>query len=163
MVVVIDVRIGEVFVFVSVFDYDFNNFIFCFIFDVVVEMIESKVWMNCVIGGVYLFGFMFKIFIFIVGFCSGYIDFINVYVECIGIYMVGNKVFVCNNYNVFCGMIMFLMVIERSCNMFFYDYGLKVGFDGFVVEVCCFYFDCCIGIELFYEIGCMFVFIIEWM
>jgi penicillin-binding protein 2 len=161
--VAIDVRTGEVLVLVSAPDYDLNNFTPRLTLDAAAEMTESKAWTNRAIGGVYPPGSTFKILTSIAGLRSGHIDPTNAHVECTGTYMVGNKAFVCNNHNASRGTITLPMAIERSCNTFFYDYGLKVGPDGLAAEARRFHLDRRTGIELPHETGRMLVPTTEWM
>jgi len=126
-------------------------------------MTESKAWTNRAIGGVYPPGSTFKIVTSIAGLRSGIIDPANAHVECTGTYMVGNKAFVCNNHNASRGTITLPMAIEKSCNTFFYDYGLKVGPDGLAAEARRFHLDQRTGIELPHETGRMLVPTTEWM
>lgn len=70
VVVVIDVKIGNVFVFISYFLYNFNIFIKGIIISEWNKLINDfiRLMFNRVIVGVYFFGLIFKIFLVIVGF-----------------------------------------------------------------------------------------------
>jgi penicillin-binding protein 2 len=161
--VAIDVRTGEILVLASAPNYDLNNFTPRLTLTAAAEMTESKAWTNRAIGGVYPPGSTFKILTSIAGLRSGIIDPVTAHVECTGTYMVGNKSFVCNNHNASRGTITLPMAIERSCNTFFYDYGLKVGPDGLAAEARRFGLDKRTGIELPHETGRMLVPTTEWM
>lgn len=69
-VVVIDVKIGNVFVFISYFLYNFNIFIKGIIISEWNKLINDSIRLmfNRVIVGVYFSGLIFKIFLVIVGF-----------------------------------------------------------------------------------------------
>jgi penicillin-binding protein 2 len=161
--VAIDVKTGEVLALVSAPDYDLNNFTPRLSLNAAAQMTESKAWTNRAIGGIYPPGSTFKIITSIAGLRSGIIDPSSAHVECTGTHMVGNKAFVCNNHNASRGTITLPMAIEKSCNTFFYEYGLKIGPDGLAAEARRFHLDRRTGIELPNETGRMLVPTPEWM
>jgi penicillin-binding protein 2 len=161
--VALDVRTGEVLVLASAPDYDLNNFTPRLSLDSAAQMTETKAWTNRAIQGAYPPGSTFKILTAIAGLRSGIIDPANAHVECTGTYMVGNKAFVCNNHNASRGQVSLGLAIEKSCNAFFYDHGLKIGPDGIAAEARRFRLDKRTGIELPNETGRMLVPTPEWM
>jgi penicillin-binding protein 2 len=126
-------------------------------------MTEDKAWTNRAIGGVYPPGSTFKILTSIAGLRAGIIDPATAHVECTGTYMVGSKRFVCHNHSSSLGEITLPMAIEKSCNSFFYDYGIKMGPDTLAAEAKRFHLDRRTGIELPHETGRMLVPSPEWM
>ncbi len=161
--VALDIRTGEVLVLASAPDYDLNNFTPRLSLDSAAQMTETKAWTNRAIGGVYPPGSTFKILTAIAALRNGIIDPNSAQVECSGSYLVGNKIFVCNNHNASRGIITLPMAIEKSCNTFFYDCGLKIGPDALAAEARRFGLDKRTGIELPNETGRMLVPTPEWM
>ncbi|MEY4488097.1 MAG: hypothetical protein RIQ79_605 [Verrucomicrobiota bacterium] len=153
--VALDVATGEVLVLASKPDYDLNSFIPRLTAAVNADIQARGAWMNRATQGLYPPGSTFKVLTSIAGLRSGHIH-PGSSVECTGTYLVGGRVFVCNNHRDR-GTITFPMALEKSCNTFFYDYGLKTGIDSLAAEARRFGLDRPTGIELPFEATRMFV------
>jgi penicillin-binding protein 2 len=121
----LDIRTGEVLVLASKPDYDLTAFIPRLSHAAARDITERGAWLNRATHGLYPPGSSFKILTAIAGLRSGHIQPDSV-VECTGSYRVGGRTFVCNNHRDR-GPVTLAQAIEKSCNTFFYDYGLKTG------------------------------------
>ncbi len=153
--VALDVATGEVLVLASKPDYDLNAFTPRLSAAVNADIQTRGAWMNRATQGLYPPGSTFKILTAIAGLRAGQIR-PDSSVECTGAYQVGGRVFVCNNHRDR-GTITFPMALEKSCNTFFYEYGLKTGIDALAAEARRFGLDRPTGIGLPYEASRMFV------
>ncbi|AKC82263.1 peptidoglycan glycosyltransferase [Verrucomicrobia bacterium IMCC26134] len=153
--VALDVATGEVLVLASKPDYDLNSFTPRLTTAVNADIQARGAWMNRATQGLYPPGSTFKVLTSIAGLRSGHLH-PDSSVECTGTYPVGGRVFVCNNHRDR-GTITFPMALEKSCNTFFYDFGLKTGIDSLAAEARRFGLDRPTGIELPYEATRMFV------
>lgn len=142
--VALDIRTGEVLVMASMPDYDpytrVPNLKPGDDFD------KSGVWLNRAIQGQYPPGSTFKIITSTAGLRSGAIQPGVSQVDCPGYLMVGNRRFPCDEIH---GKnVDLIRAIMRSCNVFFYTYGLDTGPDLIAAEAHRFGFDEKTGIEL---------------
>jgi penicillin-binding protein 2 len=153
--VALDVATGEVLVLASKPDYDLNAFTPRLSAAVNADIQTRGAWMNRATQGLYPPGSTFKVLTAIAGLRSGQIR-PDSSVECTGTYQVGGRVFVCNNHKDR-GTITLPMALEKSCNTFFYEYGLKTGIDSLAAESRRFGLDRPTGIQLPYEATRMFV------
>lgn len=153
--VALDIATGEVLVLASKPDYDLNAFIPYLSHAANADIETRGSWQNRAIQGLYPPGSTFKILTAIAGLRSAQIQPDST-VECTGAYQVGGRVFVCNNHRDR-GTITLPQAIEKSCNTFFYDYGLKTGIDTLAAEARRFGFDRPTGIQLPYENNRMFM------
>jgi penicillin-binding protein 2 len=153
--VALDVETGEVLVLASKSDYDLNAFTPRLSAAANADIQTRGAWINRATQGLYPPGSTFKILTSIAGLRAGQIN-PDSSVECTGNYQVGGRVFVCNNHRDR-GTITFPMALEKSCNTFFYEYGLKTGIDALAVEARRFGLDRPTGIQLPYEATRMFI------
>lgn len=128
----IDVRTGEVLVIASKPDYDLRSFIPRLGHAAARDISERGAWLNRATQGLYPPGSSFKLLTAIAGLHTGHIQ-PDSEVECTGTYRVGGRTFVCNNHRDR-GAITLEQAIEKSCNTFFYDYGLKTGVEALAAE-----------------------------
>jgi Cell division protein FtsI/penicillin-binding protein 2 len=146
--IAIDVRTGEVLAMVSAPDYDLNSFSPRLSSADAAQMTENSAWINRATSGIYPPGSTFKVLTSIAGLRQGLIDPATSHVDCHGSYMIGRRRFVCNNHNASPGIINLGTALEKSCNIFFYDVGLKLGPDAIAAEARRFHLDRRTGIEL---------------
>lgn len=130
--VALDLATGEILALVSKPDYDLNAFTPRLAPDVAADINARGAWLNRVTQGLYPPGSTFKLVTAMAGLRSGHIE-PNSSVECTGTYRVGGRTFVCNNHRDR-GTITLSQALEKSCNTFFYDYGLKTGIDTIAAE-----------------------------
>ena len=128
----IDIRTGEVLVLASKPDYTLTDFIPRLSHGAARDITARGAWLNRATQGLYPPGSSFKILTAIAGLRSGHIQPDSV-VECTGTYQVGGRTYVCNNHRDR-GPITLAQAIEKSCNTFFYDYGLKTGVESLAAE-----------------------------
>ncbi len=153
--VALDVATGEVLVLASKPDYDLNAFTPRLSAAINADIQARGAWMNRATQGLYPPGSTFKLLTAIAGLRSGRIQ-PDSSVECTGTYQVGGRVFVCNNHRDR-GTVTLAQSIEKSCNSFFYEYGLKTGIDSLAAEARRFGFDRPTGISLPFEASRMFI------
>ncbi len=161
--VAIDVRTGEILAMASAPDYDLNSFSPSLSHSDAAKMTETSAWINRATTGVYPPGSTFKVLTAIAGLRNGFIDPASSHVDCHGSYMVGRRRFVCNNHNSSPGDVDLGTALEKSCNIFFYDVGLKLGPDAIAAEARRFQLDRRTGIELPNETGRMLIPDPAWM
>ena len=130
--VAIDVATGEVLALVSKPDYDLSTLSPRVTPAVYAEINARGAWENRATRGAYPPGSTFKLITAIAGLRSGDIQ-PDSSVECTGTYRVGSRTFVCNNHKDY-GTITLSQALEKSCNSFFYEYGLKMGIDPIAAE-----------------------------
>lgn len=158
--VALDVATGEVLALVSHPDYDLNDFTPRLSHATAADIHERGAWLNRATQGLYPPGSTFKLLTAIAGLRTGHIQPDSV-VECTGSYRVGQRVFVCNNHRDR-GPVTLAQSIEKSCNSFYYDTGLKTGIDAIASEARRHALDRQTGIELPYETANMLVPDPEW-
>lgn len=153
--VALDIATGEVLALVSKPDYDLNDFTPRLSHATAAEIQAKGAWLNRATQGLYPPGSTFKLLTAIAGLRTGHIQADTV-VECTGTYRVGGRTFVCNNHRDR-GPITLSQSIEKSCNSFYYDTGLKTGIDAIAAEARRHGLDRQTGIELPYEARNMLV------
>ncbi|MEY3774544.1 MAG: hypothetical protein RLZZ129_1324 [Verrucomicrobiota bacterium] len=158
--VALDVATGEVLALASKPDYDLNDFTPRLSHAKAAVINEAGAWYHRAIQGIYPPGSSFKILTAIAGLRSGAIE-PDATVECTGTFRVGNRTFVCNNHRDR-GEINLVQAIEKSCNTFFYKYGLEIGPELIAQEARRFHLDQPTGIELPHETRHMLVPDPEW-
>jgi penicillin-binding protein 2 len=161
--VAIDVRTGEVLVLASAPTYDLNNFMPRLSTEDFNTMTQTGAWYNRALSGLYPPGSTFKVLTSIAGLRSGIIDPAVTHVECNGSYVIGNRTFVCHNHRSSPGEVTLATSLEKSCNIFFYDCGLKMGPDTIAAEARRFHLNHNTGLELPSETRGMIVPDPEWM
>ncbi len=147
--VALDIATGEVLALVSKPDYNLNDFTPRLSHATAAEIQSQGAWLNRATQGLYPPGSTFKLLTAIAGLRTGHIQHDSI-VECTGTYRVGNRTFVCNNHRDR-GPVTFAQSIEKSCNTFYYDTGLKAGIDVIAAEARRHGLDRRTGIELPYE------------
>lgn len=148
-VAAIDVRTGETLVLASLPSYDLNDFSPRLGQSTAARINEQGAWINRAHQGLYPPGSTFKLIIALAGLRTGTITPEST-VECTGAYRVGGRVFVCNNHSDR-GELDLVRAIEKSCNTFFYHYGLATGPESIAAEARRFGLDAPTGIELPHE------------
>lgn len=147
--VALDIATGEVLALVSKPDYELNDFVPRLSHATAADIHDRGAWLNRATQGLYPPGSTFKLLTAIAGLRTGHLQADTV-VECTGSYRVGQRVFVCNNHRDR-GPVTFAQSIEKSCNTFYYDTGLKTGIDAIAAEARRHGLDRQTGIELPYE------------
>lgn len=130
--VALDVKTGEVLALVSQPDYDLNAFTPRLSSEAAADINARGAWLNRATQGAYPPGSTFKLLTAIAGLRAGTILPDSV-VECTGAYRVGGRTFVCNNHRDR-GPITLAQSIEKSCNTFYYHFGLQTGIDDIAAE-----------------------------
>ncbi len=153
--VALDIATGEVLVLASKPDYDLNSFSPRLSNATAADIQARGAWLNLATQGLYAPGSTFKLVTALAGLRSGHIQPDSV-VDCTGAYRVGGRLFVCNNHRDR-GPVTLAQAIEKSCNTFFYDYGLKTGIDAIAAEARRHGLDSPTGIESPYEATDMLV------
>lgn len=147
--VALSVTTGEVLVIASKPDYNLNDFTPRLSHAKAAAINEAGAWYHRAIQGIYPPGSTFKILTAIAGLRSGAIEPDST-VNCPGFFQVGNRRFPCHDGHAH-GLIDFATAIEKSCNVFFYKYGLDIGPDLIAQEARRFHLDQPTGIELPHE------------
>jgi len=158
--VALDVATGEILAMVSKPDFDLNALSPRLPTEVYADISNRGAWPNRATQGLYPPGSTFKLVTSIAGLRSGHIHPGST-VECTGAYRVGGRTFVCNNHRDR-GTITLAQAIEKSCNTFYYDYGLKTGIDAIAAEARRHGLDDPTGVELPFETSSMLVPDPEW-
>jgi penicillin-binding protein 2 len=153
--VALDISTGEVLALVSKPDYDLNSFTPRLSREIAADINTRGAWLNRATQGLYPPGSTFKLLTAIAGLRSGQITTDSV-VQCTGTYRVGGRTFVCNNHRDR-GPVTLAQSIEKSCNTFYYDFGLKTGIDAIAAEARRHGLDDPTGIELPHETRHMLV------
>jgi penicillin-binding protein 2 len=153
--VALDIATGEVLVLASKPDYDLNAFTPRLTEATAAEIDAQGAWLNRATQGLYPPGSTFKLVTALAGLRTGHI-LPDSQVECTGAYQVGGRVFVCNNHRDR-GIITLPQAIEKSCNTFFYHYGLQTGIDAIAAEARLHGLDRPTGIDLPHEARHMLV------
>lgn len=147
--VVIDVKTGEVLALASKPGYDLNDFSPRRKPETIQAMNENEAWTNYALNGLYPPGSTFKIFTAIAAMHSGKLG-ANSHANCDGHYLVGSRSFPCHNRHAH-GNIDVRIAIAKSCNVFFYQFGLDTGIEALAAEARRFHLDRPTGIELPHE------------
>ncbi|WP_269524145.1 peptidoglycan D,D-transpeptidase FtsI family protein [Coraliomargarita parva] len=159
-VVALDIQTGEVLTIASHPSYDLNRlspFIPRETFD---EINEAGGWLNRAHQLSYPPGSTFKLISSIAGMRADTIDQHTEH-DCQGVYRVGNRVFRCNaRYGH--GLVDLSTAIEKSCNVFFYAEGLRMGIDVLSSEAKRFGLDEKTGIQIPFETSRLVVPTKEW-
>lgn len=153
--VTLDIASGEVLVLASHPDYDLNDFTPRLTEKTAEEINRQGAWLNRATQGLYPPGSTFKLVTALAGLRTGHI-LPDSQVECTGTYQVGGRVFVCNNHRDR-GVITLPQALEKSCNTFFYHYGLQTGIDAIAAEARLHGLDRPTGIDLPHEARRMLV------
>ncbi len=153
-VAVLDVNTGEVLVLLSKPDYDLNAFS-PHLSSAAAEDISARgAWLNRAISGLYAPGSTFKLITAVAGLRNNIISVDSSTVECEGTMRIGGRTFYCDRTTTgFArhGLIGFAESIARSCDIYYYTYGLKIGPDLIAAEARQLHLDQPTGIELPHE------------
>lgn len=146
--VALDVRTGEVLVLASMPDYDLN--LFPRDPATVAQATKLGAWNNYADSGAGRFapGSTFKILVSIAGLLSGRLDPNDTSVDCEGQVRIGNRYFKCDNGEGHHGRLTLAGAITESCDIYFYEHGLRIGPDLITAEARRFGLDQRTGIEL---------------
>lgn len=153
--VALDIPSGEVRVLASHPDYDLNDFTPRLTEKTASGINAQGAWLNRATQGLYPPGSTFKLVTALAGLRTGHIR-PDSQVECTGTYQVGGRVFVCNNHRDR-GILTLSQALEKSCNTFFYHYGLQTGIDAIAAEARLRGLDRPTGIDLPHEARHMLV------
>jgi len=147
--VAIDIPTGEILALASKPDFDLNDTAPRISSVKYKEIDEAGGWYNRAVKGVYPPGSAFKILTAVAGLRAGTID-PEVTVDCKGVYKVGRRLFPCHDGHAH-GPLKLAEAIEVSCNVFFYENGVKMGAEVIATEARRFGLDHPTGIELPFE------------
>lgn len=147
--VMMDVNTGEVLALASKPDFDLNDTSPRLKSETAQANQEKGAWLNRATQGIYPPGSSFKILMSVAGMRSKVLGPEST-VDCAGVYMVGKTSFPCHNRHAH-GHIDLPVAIQKSCNIFFYNYGLAMGPEAIATEARRFGFGQRTGIELPYE------------
>ncbi len=153
--VALNVATGEVLVLASKPDYNLNDFTPRLSAAKAAEINAKGAWYPRAIQGTYATGSAFKILTSIAGLRSGAI-LPDAKVDCPGYFLVGSRRFACHDGHAH-GLIDYRTAVEKSCNVFFYKYGLEIGPELIAAEARRFLLDRPTGIELAHESQSMIV------
>ena len=145
-VVALDIRTGEVLAMTSKPDFDLNNLsprLTRLVFDAISE---EGGWLNRAVQGLYPPGSTFKLITALAAARAGHVDADTV-IHCPGFHIVGNRTFRCHN-RAGHGDEDLVEAIRDSCNVFFYERGLRTGIRNIAAEARLFGLDQPTGIEL---------------
>ncbi len=154
-VVAIDIKSGEVLALANSPSYDLNSLSPFITFDVHDKITEIGAWLNRAIQGRYPPGSSFKILSTIAGMRADSINS-DLIIDCSGSFLVGNRKFHCHK-RAGHGKVNLTKAIAQSCNIFFYETGLKTGIKLLSKTAREFGFDKPTGIELLNETRGMIV------
>lgn len=158
--VALEVATGEVLVLASKPDYDLNAFAPRLSHAAAADMTERGAWINRATQGTYMPGSAFKILTALAGFREGVLTPRSRAV-CNGVYVLGRATFDCHDRHAH-GDIGLETAIERSCNVFFYEYGRETGAEALAAEARRFRLDRPTGIDLPNETRAMVIPDPEW-
>ncbi len=144
----IDIRTGEVMVLASRPDYDLNAFYPHLTRATVADIEKRGAWLNLAIAGFYPPGSTFKTIVTIAGLRHGTLSPSDTSVECDGYVRVGNRNFSCDNGLGHHGSLDLREAIAQSCDIYFYEHGLRIGPQAIADEARRFRLDQPTGIDL---------------
>jgi len=150
-VVALDARTGEVLVLLSKPDYDLNQFSPRISHDVWADVLARGALLDRAIAGLYPPGSTFKLVTSVAGLRSGVIDAATSTADCEGSIKIGGRIFRCDSGYGHHGVLGFTEAIAKSCDVWFWQYGLKIGPEAIAAEARRFHLDQPTGIELPYE------------
>ncbi|MCC5807321.1 MAG: penicillin-binding protein 2 [Opitutales bacterium] len=145
-VVAIDIRTGEVLAMTSKPDFDLNNLSPRLTRQVFDAISDEGGWLNRAVQGLYPPGSTFKLVTALAAARAGHVDADTV-IHCPGFHIVGNRTFRCHN-RAGHGDEDLVEAIRDSCNVFFYERGLRTGIRHIAAEARRFGLDHPTGIEL---------------
>ena len=146
--VAIDVNTGEVLALASKPDYDLNAFTPHLSQAAAKKITDDKAWMNRATQGTWPPGSTFKILVSIAGLRSGALNPDHDTAECNGYMKIGSRMATCDNGHAQHGVLSLREAIAKSCDIFFYTYGLQMTSEVIAAEARRFHLDKPTGIEL---------------
>jgi penicillin-binding protein 2 len=155
--VAIDVATGEVLVMASKPDYNLNEFSPRATTAVVAKMNETGAWNNLALNGFYPPGSTFKILTTIAALRRGAITPDGAIVRCDGYMKVGNRLYPCDVGHGHHGNVLLRDAIALSCDIYYYEAGLRTKPEEIAAEARRFHLDQRTGIELPGEQGRMMI------
>lgn len=153
--VMLDVTSGEVLALATKPDFDLNATSPRIAAETYQQIDAAGGWYNRSVKGIYPPGSSFKILTAIAGLRAGTLD-PEATVTCEGVYRVGRRLFPCHDGHAH-GPVRLAQAIEVSCNVYFYEQGLRLGAERLAAEARRFGFDRPTGIELPFETKGMLV------
>lgn len=158
--VAIDVATGEVLVLASKPDFDLSQFAPRLTNATFKDVTDRGAWLHRAVQSAYPPGSAFKILTTIAGLRSGVITPESHY-TCNGIYALGRATFDCHDRHAH-GTIGLDVAIEKSCNVFYYEYGREMGPSIMASEARRFHLDRPTGLEITNETRTMLIPDPEW-
>ncbi len=146
--VALDVRTGEVLVLASKPDYDLNAFSPRLLPAAVADIEKRGAWTNLALAGAFPPGSTYKTVVAMAGLRSGLHDPADTSVDCEGTFRIGNHTFKCDNGLGHHGALDLREAIGQSCDVYFWNHGVKIGVDAIAAEARRFHLDQPTGIEL---------------
>ena len=146
--VALDVSTGEVLAMASKPDYDLNSFSPHITKETYAEVEKSGGWLDRATHGLYPPGSTFKIVNSVAGLQLAGLSETDFTTDCVGLIMVGNRAFHCDNGLGHHGVQSLSGAISDSCDTFFWTWGLRTGVDNLAAEARRFHLDKPTGIEI---------------
>lgn len=153
--VAVDIATGEVLVLASKPDFNLSDTAPRISSAKYKEIDEAGGWYNRAVKGTYAPGSTFKIVTAMAGLRDGTID-PEAKVNCQGALKIGRRQFPCHDGHAH-GEVNLAEAVEKSCNVYFYEMGVRMGPDAIAAEARRFRFDRPTGIELPFETKGMLV------
>lgn len=158
--VALDVNTGEVLVLASKPDYNLEDTSPVITRATFAKIQDEGAWLNRAVQGLYPPGSTFKLITAIAGLRKGSIR-LDSDIECTGYFAVGRRLFPCHGGHGH-GHIEFSDSLSRSCNVFYYKYGLDTGVEALAAEARRFGLHEPTGVELPFETRRMLIADTEW-
>jgi penicillin-binding protein 2 len=146
--VALDVRTGEVLVLASKPDYNLNAFSPRLLPATVADIEKRGAWTNLAIAGAFPPGSTFKTVVAMAGLRTGLLNPADTSVDCEGTIRIGNHTFKCDNGLGHHGALDLREAIGQSCDVYFWNHGVKIGVEAIAAEARRFHLDQPTGIEL---------------
>jgi penicillin-binding protein 2 len=150
-VVALDAQTGEVLVLASKPDYDLNDFSPRISRQTWDQVMTNGALLNRAVNGLYPPGSTFKLVTSVAGLLHHVIIPGSSTADCEGAMRIGGRVFRCDNGYGHHGVIGFSEAIAKSCDIYFYTYGLKIGPDLIAETARMFHLNRPTGIDLPFE------------
>lgn len=160
--VAIDIHTGEVLALANKPDYNLADFSPRLSHTAAADIEERQAWTNLALSGVFPPGSTFKILTSIAMLKRHLVEPDDVIVNCSGTTHIGNRVFYCDNGHGQHGEVTLRDAIAHSCDIYFYEAGLRTGADAIAAEAARFHLDRPTEIELPNETTRMLIPDTEW-
>lgn len=154
-IVALEVTTGKLLALVSKPDYDLNDFSPYISPETIQAINERGAWLNRATQGLYPPGSVFKVIVALAALRHGVTDF-EESIYCAGSHRVGNLIFPCH-HALGHGDVTLKEALIQSCNIYFYQIGLRTGVRAISAEARRFGLDQPTGIELPFEATGMIV------